>query len=103
MATRKIGTGRCKGLRGDSLKSCKKRNAHGVKKGWTKKTFDDGSFMYENKRRDGDLHIGEKSVTIGIDNVEFQGVELRKTRIHEKFDTPKEAQTFAKKYMRNHQ
>jgi len=100
MATRKIGTGKCKGLTGDSLKSCKKRNAPGVKKGWEKKS----DTNYVNKRRAGTLYIfDDKTVNIGIDKVEIDGSEFKKTSINEKFDTPKEAQTFAKKYMRNHQ
>jgi len=34
MATRKIGTGKCKGLRGDSLKACMKRNSKTNKSRW---------------------------------------------------------------------
>lgn len=58
---------------------------------------------YINKKRKGVLYIfDDGTVNISIDRVKIDGVELKKTMIHEEFKTKQKAISFAKKYMKKH-
>jgi hypothetical protein len=72
------------------------------KNNWKKITFDDGSFYYKNKKREGDLHIGEKSVSIRIDTVKIGNGTFPQTHIHEEFKNKPQALRYAKTYMKEH-
>lgn len=77
-------------------------------KDWKKVTFDDGSFKYINKKRNGTLHIGnslfskQPDVSVEIDIIRVGGVNLPKTHIYKEFKTKPQALRFAKSYMRSH-
>ena len=72
-------------------------------KDWKKVTFDDGSFKYVNKKRNGTLYIfDEKKVSITIDTVNIGGGKFPKTSIYEEFKTKSQALRFAQSYIRKH-
>ena len=99
MATRKIGTGNCKGLRGDKLNACKRRNS------WTKlksNKSQPNTEMWGNEKKGGMVFVSKLKYPEGSKKWRMGGVNGR-GYIGEKYSKTKpEAMSYADSYMEKH-